>query len=69
MLYKIKHLYIDGHSSYDARAKVLKTFDEDQSFRVLFFSSVGASGLNLSKASIVIFLVSFDDYILQDIPF
>lgn len=49
---------MDGHSTYDARIRILTTFDQDPEVRVLFFSSVGACGLNLSKASTVIFLVS-----------
>jgi hypothetical protein len=58
-LYKIRHLFIDGRSTYDQRAKAIKTFNEDPTIRVLFFSSVGATGLNLTVARVVIFLVCF----------
>lgn len=56
-LYKIRHLYIDGQMSYDNRAKVITKFNEDPTIRVLFFTSVGATGLNLTIASVVILLV------------
>lgn len=50
---------MDGKTSYEDRAKILKTFDRDPTIRVSFFSSVGAVGVNLSRASVVIFLVFF----------
>jgi TATA-binding protein-associated factor len=56
-LYGIPHLHIDGQTSYDDRAKIVSKFVTGSSFRVLFFSSVGATGLNLSAANTVIFLV------------
>jgi SNF2 family DNA or RNA helicase len=43
--------------NYDDRSKVIAKFVKDPLIRVLFFSSVGATGLNLSIANIVIFLV------------
>ena len=43
--------------AYDDRAKIISKFVNDDSIRVLFFSSVGATGLNLSVANIIIFLV------------
>ena len=49
-LYRIKYVYMDGHLTYDARIRILTTFDQDPEVRVLFFLSVGACGLNLSKA-------------------
>jgi hypothetical protein len=61
-LYNIRHLYMDGHASYAARAKMVHTFNTDPSIRVLFITSVGASGLNLTKASVVIFLVRTPDH-------
>ena len=57
-LYDIKNVYMDGHCTYNARMKILTTFDDDPSVRVMIFSSVGACGLNLSKASTLIFLVT-----------
>jgi SNF2 family DNA or RNA helicase len=56
-LYKIPHLHIDGRTSFDGRAKIIAKFVEDPSIRVLFFTSVGSVGLNLSVANIIIFLV------------
>ena len=56
-LYNIPHLYMDGQATYAARAKIVKTFNTDPSIRVLFFTSVGATGLNLTMASVLIFLV------------
>jgi hypothetical protein len=57
--YNIPHLYIDGDITYEARAKITSKFTSDPAIRVLFFSSVGAIGLNLSIANIVIFLVCY----------
>jgi SNF2 family DNA or RNA helicase len=57
-LYEIKFLYIDGTSSFHKRAKIVKQFCEGSEYRVLIISSVGSTGLNLSAASAVIFLVS-----------
>jgi len=54
--YNIPHLFIDGDMSYEARANITSKFTRDPSIRVLFFSSVGAIGLNLSVANIVVFL-------------
>jgi len=53
---------MDGHTTYKARAKMVDTFNNDPSIRVLFFTSVGASGLNLARASVVIFLVRIFDH-------
>jgi SNF2 family DNA or RNA helicase len=53
---------MDGHATYNARAKMVNTFNTDPTIRVLFFTSVGASGLNLTKASVVIFLVRTLDH-------
>ena len=57
--YNIPHLFIDGDMSYEARANITSKFTCDPSIRVLFFSSVGAIGLNLSVANIVVFLVCY----------
>ncbi|KAJ3764543.1 P-loop containing nucleoside triphosphate hydrolase protein, partial [Lentinula raphanica] len=55
-LYKIPSLSIDGTMSYDKRAQVVAEFYQLKSARVLVFSSVGTTGLNLTIADIVIFL-------------
>lgn len=57
-LYGIKFLYIDGQTSFNNRAKIVKRFREDPTYRVLIISSVGSTGLNLTVADTVIFLVS-----------
>lgn len=56
-LYKIKYLYIDGQMSFQKRAKVVAQFCSDPQYRVLIMSSVGSVGLNLTVASVIIFLV------------
>lgn len=56
-LYGITYTYIDGQTSFQQRAKIVKRFCEDSSCRVLIISSVGSAGLNLSVASVIIFLV------------
>jgi SNF2 family DNA or RNA helicase len=48
---------MDGRTSNDRRAKIVSQFIKDPCIRVLIFSSVGSSGLNLSRANTVIFLV------------
>jgi SNF2 family DNA or RNA helicase len=48
---------MDGQSSFEDRAKIVDQFDNDPSIRVLFFTSVGSYGLNLSVANHVIFVV------------
>ncbi|TFK16514.1 hypothetical protein FA15DRAFT_742895 [Coprinopsis marcescibilis] len=55
-LYNIPVLTINGANSYDSRAAVLKKFCNDPASRVLIFSKVGATGLNLTCASVIIFL-------------
>ena len=57
--YNIPHLYINSDMSYEARAGVTLKFTSDPSIRILFFLSMGAIGLNLSIANIVIFLVCY----------
>ncbi|KAF9455565.1 P-loop containing nucleoside triphosphate hydrolase protein [Collybia nuda] len=55
-LYGIKHLYLDGQTQFGKRAKIVKEFNESGEYRVLIVSSVGATGLNLSVASVMILL-------------
>ncbi|KAG6903925.1 hypothetical protein DXG01_013848 [Tephrocybe rancida] len=57
-LYGIKHVYIDGQTSFQKRNKIVKAFREDPTIRVIIISSVGSTGLNLTIACIIIFLVS-----------
>jgi len=57
-LYGIRHLSIDGQTSFQKRAKIVEIFCKDPTYRVLIVSSVGSNGLNLTVASVVIFLVS-----------
>lgn len=58
-LYGVESLNIDGKMSFEARANVVKKFcgDDANAPRVLIISMVGGHGLNLSKASAMIFLV------------
>lgn len=56
----IKHLTIDGSMSVAKRTAILKQFRESgvDGVRVLVMSKVGATGLNLSHACILIAIVS-----------
>ncbi|KAH6905687.1 hypothetical protein BKA70DRAFT_1225396 [Coprinopsis sp. MPI-PUGE-AT-0042] len=47
---------ISGRTSIKQRAKIIEMFNNDPYFRVLIFSKVGAVGLNLTRANIVIIL-------------
>ncbi|RDB15031.1 Protein CHROMATIN REMODELING 5 [Hypsizygus marmoreus] len=55
-LYGIRYMYIDGQTSFQDRAKIVKSFCDDPLCRVLIISSVGSTGLNLTEASVIIFL-------------
>ncbi|TFK19678.1 hypothetical protein FA15DRAFT_601103 [Coprinopsis marcescibilis] len=55
-LYGIQVLCINGRTSYDDRSKIITKFNLDPEPRVLIFSRVGSTGLNLSRANIIIFL-------------
>ncbi|TFK17541.1 hypothetical protein FA15DRAFT_734316 [Coprinopsis marcescibilis] len=55
-LYGIPVLTITGKNGYDARAASINKFNSDPESRVLIFSKVGATGLNLTRASVIIFL-------------
>ncbi|KAG1759110.1 hypothetical protein EDD22DRAFT_956196 [Suillus occidentalis] len=53
-LHNIVPLTLNGSHGVDERNEVVKKFNVDPSARVLLFSSVGAVGLNLTVASVVI---------------
>ncbi|TFK17447.1 hypothetical protein FA15DRAFT_605046 [Coprinopsis marcescibilis] len=55
-LHGIPVLSISGKTGYDQRAAVVNKFDNDPDSRVLIFSKVGSTGLNLTRASVIIFL-------------
>ncbi|GLB33117.1 putative helicase [Lyophyllum shimeji] len=55
-LYGIRCMFIDGQTSLNKRAQIVDKFRNDPSLRVLIVSSVGSTGLNLTAASVVIFL-------------
>lgn len=57
-LHKIKPLTLNGSHSVEERTEIVKQFNADPTARVLLFSNVGAVGLNLTIASIVIIFVS-----------
>ncbi|KAH6886631.1 hypothetical protein BKA70DRAFT_1464552 [Coprinopsis sp. MPI-PUGE-AT-0042] len=62
-LFQIPVLSISGRTSIKQRAKIIEIFNHDPHFRVLIFSRVGAVGLNLTRANIVIILVSLNSYL------
>ncbi|KAJ8581744.1 hypothetical protein M405DRAFT_846837 [Rhizopogon salebrosus TDB-379] len=53
-LHNIQPLTLNGSNTVDERNNVIHKFNNDCSARVLLFSSVGAVGLNLTVASVVI---------------
>ncbi|KAG2124639.1 hypothetical protein DEU56DRAFT_916989 [Suillus clintonianus] len=53
-LHNIVPLTLNGSHGVDERNEIVKKFNADPSARVLLFSSVGAVGLNLTVASVVI---------------
>ncbi|RXW12649.1 hypothetical protein EST38_g13204 [Candolleomyces aberdarensis] len=55
-LYNIPVLSICGRDSFEQRAKIVQRFNEDPKCRVLIFSKVGSTGLNLTRASFILFL-------------
>ena len=57
-LYGVPSLAINGKVTFEQRHKKVKEFHEDDKARVLIFSNVGAAGLNLAIADVVIFFVS-----------
>lgn len=56
-LHHVKHTFINGNVPPAQRQSSIDTFKNDPATRVLIMSSVGAIGLNLSCANVVIFLV------------
>lgn len=57
-LHGVDCVWIDGRTPYEKRAETVTKFKTDPDCRVLLFSKVGTVGLNLSRANVVIFLVS-----------
>jgi SNF2 family DNA or RNA helicase len=57
-LYGLKYLYIDGQTSFQARAAIVRQFSTDPTIRILIISQVAGAGLNITAASVVLFLVS-----------
>ncbi|RXW12331.1 hypothetical protein EST38_g13525, partial [Candolleomyces aberdarensis] len=55
-LYDIPVLSICGRDSFEQRAKIVQRFNKDPKCRVLIFSKVGSTGLNLTRASFILFL-------------
>ncbi|EAU80360.1 hypothetical protein CC1G_12776 [Coprinopsis cinerea okayama7 len=55
-LHGVKVLAIDGATPIDQRSSIVATFNTDPEYRVLIFSKVGATGLNLTRANVVLFL-------------
>lgn len=54
----MESLSINGSVSFEKRDKIVKKFVSPDSAQVLIFLSVGAAGLNLSVADVVIMFVS-----------
>jgi len=60
MLYGVPSLSINGKISFAERNKRVVAFhSDDQPSRVLIFSSIGSTGLNLAIADVVILFVRF----------
>jgi SNF2 family DNA or RNA helicase len=57
-LYNIVPLIIHGGHGVEERNETVQKFNSDPTTRILIFSNVGAVGLNLTAASIVILFVS-----------
>ncbi|KAJ3517571.1 hypothetical protein NMY22_g13940 [Coprinellus aureogranulatus] len=56
-VYKVKTVFINGSMPFDKRKRTIKEFKHDPKCRCLVFSKVGAVGLNLTEADVLIFLV------------
>jgi SNF2 family DNA or RNA helicase len=56
-LHGIKYQEYDGAMAPKARNEALKAFEQDEDISILLMSNVGAVGLNITRASVVIFLV------------
>lgn len=52
--------FVEYHGSMTAskREKAVETFEQQDDIRIMLISNVGSAGLNLTAASVVIFLVS-----------
>jgi superfamily II DNA/RNA helicase len=59
----LRSLSIDGSMSFDKRDKIVLDFLSSKTIMILIFSSVGAAGLNLSRADTVIMFVSIRVYL------
>jgi len=60
MLYDIPSLSINGKISFAEQDKhVVAFYSDDQPSRVLIFSSIGSTGLNLAIVDVVILFVRF----------
>ncbi|KAJ8085323.1 hypothetical protein PM082_004119 [Marasmius tenuissimus] len=55
-LFKLQFLFIDGQTTLEKRAEVIRQFLDPHGPRIFVFSSVGATGLNLTIADVVIFV-------------
>jgi SNF2 family DNA or RNA helicase len=54
-----KFVEYDGNISVGARSKAIAEFERSDDTRIMLLSNVGTTGLNLTMASVVIFLVRF----------
>ena len=61
-LHKIDVLEYNGGMSQQQRGKILETYRSSGGGRVLLLSNVGATGLNLDIANILVIIVSFVSY-------
>jgi SNF2 family DNA or RNA helicase len=57
-LYGWKWLEYDGTMSQRARASAIDHFEKDEAIDILLISNVGTTGLNITRASVVVFVVS-----------
>jgi SNF2 family DNA or RNA helicase len=60
-LHGLKYQEYDGAMAPKARNEALKAFEQDEDIVVLLMSNVGAVGLNITRASVVIFVVGLSD--------
>jgi SNF2 family DNA or RNA helicase len=57
-LHGLQYREFDGSMTVKARNQALHDFERDESVLILLMSNVGAVGLNITRASVVIFVVS-----------
>ncbi|KAK1233548.1 hypothetical protein PQX77_003294 [Marasmius sp. AFHP31] len=55
-IYGISYVYIDGSQTLEKRNQMIERFKDPDGPRVMIFSSVGTTGLNLTIANVVILL-------------